>query len=125
VRSLRDLARDGEDGGPSLRVPGKTTGQRRIAFAADHCRNALQMVLGLRQLADDLAGLPAHRWPLTLARELDTLAEGLERRLSRAVEQIEGRRLTLRPGSGAQERLIGRLESGSHGGDSLQGTSDD
>ena len=63
--------------------------QQRMAIAADHCRNALQMVLGLRQLADDLADLPPDSCPPGFSRDLGILADGIERRLSRAVEQVE------------------------------------
>jgi hypothetical protein len=88
---LHDSARSNDLRGAAKAAVRNAARQRRIAFAADHCRNALQMVLGLRLLADDVAGhRPPDGAPPSFGRELSPLAEGLERRLSSAVEQIEG-----------------------------------
>ena len=48
------------------------------------------MLLGLRLLADKVAGLPVHLLQPWFSQDLRTLADSLERRLSRAVEDLEG-----------------------------------
>ena len=64
--------------------------RERISSAADHCRNALQMLLGLRLLADKVASLPVNLLQPWFSQDLRILADSLERRLARAVEELEG-----------------------------------
>ena len=64
--------------------------RERISSAADHCRNALQMLLGLRLLADKVASLQVNLLPPWFSQDLRILADSLERRLSQAVEELEG-----------------------------------
>jgi hypothetical protein len=64
--------------------------RERISSAADHCRNALQMLLGLRLLADKVASLPVNLLQPWFSQDLRILADSLERRLSQAVEELEG-----------------------------------
>ncbi|HTG84276.1 MAG TPA: hypothetical protein VL853_05685 [Gemmatimonadales bacterium] len=64
--------------------------RERISSAADHCRNALQMLLGLRLLADKVASLPGNLLQPWFSQDLRILADSLERRLARAVEELEG-----------------------------------
>ena len=77
----------------------------RVSSAADHCRNALQMLLGLRLVAEELAGLPDEPPQNRFSQDIGLLADSIERRLSQAVEQLESTRLTpsavdrRRPGS--------------------------
>jgi hypothetical protein len=60
---------------------------------ADHCRNALQMVVGLRLVAEGATESGGVDLAL-IAGDLVVFAEAFERRLTRAVEQIEGGYLT-------------------------------
>jgi hypothetical protein len=91
MRHLHDRARSDELRGAAKAAVRNAARQRRIAFADDYGRNAPQLVLGLRLLADDVPGHhPADGSPPAFGRELSLLAEGLERRLSRAGEPIEG-----------------------------------
>ena len=69
---------------------GEAALRERIASAADHCRNALQMLLGLRLLADKVASLQVNLLPPWFSQDLRILADSLERRLSQAVEELEG-----------------------------------
>jgi len=64
--------------------------RERISSAADHCRNALQMLLGLRLLADKVASLQVNLLQPWFSQDLRILADSLERRLSQAVEELEG-----------------------------------
>lgn len=90
---------------PTIDATRDLTLRARISSAADHCRNALQMLLGLRLLADDLGDPPGEPRLPHLSQDIGLLADSLERRLSQAVEQLEGTRLTpnaverRRPGS--------------------------
>jgi len=69
---------------------GEAALRERIASAADHCRNALQMLLGLRLLADKVASLQVNLLQPWFSQDLRILADSLERRLSQAVEELEG-----------------------------------
>ena len=69
---------------------GEVALRERISSAADHCRNALQMLLGLRLLADKVASLPVNLLQPWFSQDLRILADSLERRLARAVEELEG-----------------------------------
>ena len=69
---------------------GEVALRERISSAADHCRNALQMLLGLRLLADKVASLPGNLLQPWFSQDLRILADSLERRLSQAVEELEG-----------------------------------
>ena len=80
----RDSAKPADD------QTGEVALRERIASAADHCRNALQMLLGLRLLADKVASLPINLLQPWFSQDLRILADSLERRLSQAVEELEG-----------------------------------
>lgn len=80
----RDSANPADD--PTVEVALR----ERISSAADHCRNALQMLLGLRLLADKVASLPVNLLQPWFSQDLRILADSLERRLARAVEELEG-----------------------------------
>lgn len=85
--------------------------QGRIVLAAGDCRNALQIVLGLRQLASELDDLPT---PVgaACARDLRAQILGLERRLFHAVEQLEAGWLTLPEPAGRRNvAAAGRREA--------------
>jgi len=84
VLETRDSANPADD------RTGEAALRERIASAADHCRNALQMLLGLRLLADKVARLPGNLLQPWFSQDLRILADSLERRLARAVEELEG-----------------------------------
>jgi hypothetical protein len=96
---VRDSANPAGDATRDLALRG------RVSAAADHCRNALQMLLALRLLADELGDPPGEPRLPHVSQDIGLLADSLERRLSQAVEQLEGTRLTpsvverRRPGS--------------------------
>ena len=80
----RDSAKPADD------QTGEVALRERISSAADHCRNALQMLLGLRLLADKVASLPGNLLQPWFSQDLRILADSLERRLAQAVEELEG-----------------------------------
>jgi len=84
VLETRDSANPADD------RTGEAALRERIASDADHCRNALQMLLGLRLLADKVASLQVNLLPPWFSQDLRILADSLERRLSQAVEELEG-----------------------------------
>ena len=65
----RDSAKPADD------QTGEVALRERISSAADHCRNALQMLLGLRLLADKVASLPGNLLQPWFSQDLRILAD--------------------------------------------------